>query len=676
MRAWSVAKAAILADLGRLDEARAEFERLAENDFERIPQDAQWTISHALLTDAAAGLGDAERARLLRQRLAPYRGLVVVAGRSAAARGPVARYLGLAAETAGDAETAVADYEEAIAMSRRMGDRPFTAESSIELARVLLRRGGEGDAERAAELLDSSLDAAQRLRMAGTSERALALKLESQGLSGIDVEETIEDVIGAIEQERPDVRSYAAPDGSVTILFSDIESSTAMTERLGDERWLGVLRDHNSVFREKLNAHDGYEVKNQGDGFMLVFPSPVGALRCAIEVQRAFEERAAERPDERIRVQDRPPHRGGDRRGGRLLRAERDPRGADRRPGAWRGDPRLRGAARPVRIRGTDRVRRTARARAEGPGGDAHRLSRPLGAPGRGDERGLGLDSTNVPRDPRIVGCLAVLWGQWGLSCSWQPFFHRSPRASRTGPEYALGALRANGRPDAGFGPPPDHVVVDGISGDDHVNAAAAASGGRYYIAAESISGQARFGIGRFTAAGALDPGFGGGTITTTIGDNASPRAIAVRRDGKLLVAGRADLGGVAQIALVRYLPNGLPDPDFGGGDGVVTTKVGVGATGLDVEAAKGGKVVVVGGGGPASGEGLVLRYRSNGTLDQSFGTGGIVRVRVGKASTAFACEVGARGKIVVAGAGLGKVSGLRRQADARGQPRSRFRWR
>ncbi len=244
------------------------------------------------------------------------------------------------------------------------------------------------------------------------------------------------------------------------------------------------------------------------------------------------------------------------------------------------------------------------------------------------------------------------------MSCSWQPFFHRSPRASRTGPEYALGALRANGRPDAGFGPPPDHVVVDGISGDDHVNAAAAASGGRYYIAAESISGQARFGIARFTPAGALDPGFGGGTITTTIGDNASPRAIAVRRDGKLLVAGRADLGGVAQIALVRYLPNGLPDPDFGGGDGVVTTKVGVGATALDVEAAKGGKVVVVGGGGPASGEGLVLRYRSNGTLDQSFGTGGIVRVRVGKASTAFACEVGARGKIVVAGAALGKVSG------------------
>ena len=302
VRAWSVAKAAVLSELGRLEEARVEFEQLAEDDFARIPQDAQWPISHALLIDAAFGLGDGERSRLLRERLAPYRGLVVVAGRSAAARGPVARYLGLAAEAAGDTETAITDYEEAIAMSRRMGDRPFTAESSIELARVLLGRGAEGDAERAAELLDSSLDAAQRLRMPGTSERALALKLEAQGLSGIDVEDTIDDVIGAIEQERPDVRSYAAPDGSVTILFSDIESSTAMTERLGDERWLGVLRDHNAVFREKLGAFDGYEVKNQGDGFMLVFPSPAGALRCAIEVQRAFEERAAERPDERIRV--------------------------------------------------------------------------------------------------------------------------------------------------------------------------------------------------------------------------------------------------------------------------------------------------------------------------------------------------------------------------------------
>ncbi len=302
VRAWSVAKAAVLSELGRVEEARPEFEQLAEDDFSGIPQDAQWPIATALLTEAAFHLGDAERASALRERMEPYRGLVVVAGRSAAARGPVSRCLALAAETAGDSETAISDYEEAIATSRRMGDRPFMAESSIDLARVLLGRRAEGDRERAAELLDTSLDAGQRLRMAGTSERALALKLEAQGLSDIDVDSTIDDVIGVVEHERPDIRSYAAPDGSVTILFSDIESSTAMTERLGDERWLEVLRDHNSIFREKLGSYGGYEVKNQGDGFMLAFPSPVGALRCAIEVQRAFEERATERPDERIRV--------------------------------------------------------------------------------------------------------------------------------------------------------------------------------------------------------------------------------------------------------------------------------------------------------------------------------------------------------------------------------------
>ncbi|MFN8160767.1 MAG: AAA family ATPase [Solirubrobacterales bacterium] len=302
VRAWGVAHASVLADLGRRDEALELFEELAADEFAGIPRDAQWPISQSLLCEAAFRLGERGAAAHLRSVLAPYRGLVVVAGRSAASRGPVARYLGLGAEAAGELAIAIRDYEDSIALSRRMGDRPFTAEASIDLARALMARGEPGDPGRAAELIDRSLDAAQRLRMPGTSERALALKLEAHGIAGIDAESTIDDVIGAVEQERPDVRSYAAPDGSVTILFSDIESSTAMTERLGDERWLAVLRDHNEVFRERLAAHGGYEVKNQGDGFMLVFPSPAGALRCAVEVQRAFEARAGERPDERIRV--------------------------------------------------------------------------------------------------------------------------------------------------------------------------------------------------------------------------------------------------------------------------------------------------------------------------------------------------------------------------------------
>ena len=71
----------------------------------------------------------------------------------------------------------------------------------------------------------------------------------------------------------------------MTILFSDIENSTLINERLGDERWLEVLREHNSVFRRRLTEFGGYEVKSQGDGFMLAFAEAASALEFAVTVQ-------------------------------------------------------------------------------------------------------------------------------------------------------------------------------------------------------------------------------------------------------------------------------------------------------------------------------------------------------------------------------------------------------
>jgi class 3 adenylate cyclase len=134
------------------------------------------------------------------------------------------------------------------------------------------------------------------------TDQALERKLAAQGLTGVDATTSIDEVIAAVESERPDIRAHAAPDGTVTILFSDIEDSTVLNETLGDERWLDLLRAHNAIFRRCLRAHDGYEVKNQGDGFMLVFPSPAAALRCAISVQRQLAERAEEHPEEEILV--------------------------------------------------------------------------------------------------------------------------------------------------------------------------------------------------------------------------------------------------------------------------------------------------------------------------------------------------------------------------------------
>jgi class 3 adenylate cyclase len=56
----------------------------------------------------------------------------------------------------------------------------------------------------------------------------------------------IDRVLSWVEEEQPDLAGGAAPDGTVTILFTDIENSTALNERLGDRRWLEVLRAHNS----------------------------------------------------------------------------------------------------------------------------------------------------------------------------------------------------------------------------------------------------------------------------------------------------------------------------------------------------------------------------------------------------------------------------------------------
>jgi class 3 adenylate cyclase len=86
---------------------------------------------------------------------------------------------------------------------------------------------------------------------------------------------------------------HPAPDGTVTLMFSDIEDSTVLTESLGDQAWQELLRKHNGLIREQIKAHDGFEVKTMGDGFMVAFQSAKKGLDCAIAIQRAFAEHNA-----------------------------------------------------------------------------------------------------------------------------------------------------------------------------------------------------------------------------------------------------------------------------------------------------------------------------------------------------------------------------------------------
>ena len=94
----------------------------------------------------------------------------------------------------------------------------------------------------------------------------------------------------------------AVPGAPLTILFTDMEGSTALTQRLGDAKAQEVVRTHNAVVRDALKAHSGSEIKHTGDGIMASFASASRALECAIEIQRAFAQHNESNPDIPIRV--------------------------------------------------------------------------------------------------------------------------------------------------------------------------------------------------------------------------------------------------------------------------------------------------------------------------------------------------------------------------------------
>jgi class 3 adenylate cyclase len=109
-------------------------------------------------------------------------------------------------------------------------------------------------------------------------------------------------IVSAVDVADYPFRAQTSPDGTVTVVFTDIEASTAMLERLGEERWLEVMRDHNRLLRQPVSAHGGDIVKSQGDGFMIIFASASAALACAVELQQSFSAYNARHPEQELRV--------------------------------------------------------------------------------------------------------------------------------------------------------------------------------------------------------------------------------------------------------------------------------------------------------------------------------------------------------------------------------------
>jgi len=121
-----------------------------------------------------------------------------------------------------------------------------------------------------------------------------AVRLREGGVSGL-LSASIEDLVRWSTEDRRAIARVTGPDGTVTILFSDIENSTSLNEQLGDKGWVALLSAHDQLVERAVEQHDGVVVKTQGDGFMVVFGDCANAVRAAVEIQRLINSNAHRR---------------------------------------------------------------------------------------------------------------------------------------------------------------------------------------------------------------------------------------------------------------------------------------------------------------------------------------------------------------------------------------------
>ncbi|MFQ5513206.1 MAG: AAA family ATPase [Myxococcota bacterium] len=296
-----VVLALLLAEASRDDEARRELARTREEERREGARIAGF-FNECLMARACVRLGDVRVAEELYTRLQDH------GDRFAHAffflfLGSVQGYLGLLATLLGRWELAERHLQAALRANRQCGAAPFVAYAAYDYAQLCLARDDPGDRERALSQVNDALELAREVGMRGLVEKSLALKLQLQGIRpGLTPDGSLEGSSAGLDAA---ARELAGPEGSeatVTLMFSDMEGFSTMTERLGDAAALEVTRAHNAIVRRALAAHGGYEVELRGDGFLLAFSRAAPALACAIAIQRSFARYGAEHPDQPIRV--------------------------------------------------------------------------------------------------------------------------------------------------------------------------------------------------------------------------------------------------------------------------------------------------------------------------------------------------------------------------------------
>jgi uncharacterized delta-60 repeat protein len=215
-------------------------------------------------------------------------------------------------------------------------------------------------------------------------------------------------------------------------------------------------------------------------------------------------------------------------------------------------------------------------------------------------------------------------------------------------------ALAAGGKPDANFGQ--DGFAVSGSPSEEFGEDVSVLDDGRI-VAMGSVNQESQFLLARFDPDGTLDPTFGdeGRVIYEHAGAHTYAEAIETDDEGRIYVGGNfAPPGGKGQIGVVRFTPEGLPDPEWGT-DGVATA----GALGRvfteDDNIALDGESAVIA--GDTNKGARVARFGPDGELDQSFGSGGVATI--GSLVSPSSVAVSKSGKVTVLGSGRNGETGM-----------------
>lgn len=220
--------------------------------------------------------------------------------------------------------------------------------------------------------------------------------------------------------------------------------------------------------------------------------------------------------------------------------------------------------------------------------------------------------------------------------------------------DFALVRYESDGTLDTNFGVGgvvTTNFPIGSSGGVDVANDVIVQSDGKIVAAGRSAG---RFGVARYNNNGSLDSTFGvGGVVSTVVGLDPFMAAYAVvqQPDGKLLVSGTGfnDIDGHYAYALVRYNTNGSLDTGFGTG-GIVKTDFGGSSTSYDLVLRPDGKIVLVGDGSNGTG-GLgvsLVQFNEDGSLDTTFGSGGVVHTAAGTRATDVLLQPD--GKLIVLG--------------------------